>query len=85
LPIIQILFTGVILFAFLMVLFVLAWYIALPLLLILALLGGVRWLKEQWDAYRLYRESNGCTIRRASPGRRQSDTTVIDVDYTEIK
>lgn len=84
-PIFQLLFTGIVLFSFLLALFIMAWYVALPLLLIWGILGGVRWLKEQWEAYRLYREANGCTIRRTTPKPHRSDTTVIDVDYTEIK
>ena len=84
-PILQMFFAGIILFAFLMAFFLLAWYIALPLLLVWAVLGGIRWLKDQWDSYQIYRESNGCSIRRSSSKSTQSKTTIIDVDYTEIK
>ena len=84
-PIFQIVFIGTILVALLMAIFILAWYVALPLLLLWGLLGGIRWLKDQWYTYHLYRDANGCTIRKTPVRRHKTEDAIIDVDYTEVK
>lgn len=81
-PIVQFIITFFTLIAFLLLAFVLAWYIAIPLLILWAVSGGIRWLQLQWQHYRDIKQSNGCTIRRVRP--RTNRSPVIDVDYTEI-
>ena len=84
-PVVQLLIVSLMIAFFLLVFFVLAWYVAVPLLIVWAILGGVRWLKEQWINYQLQRSANGCSIRRTHQRKPPADTVVIDVDYTEIK
>ncbi len=71
--------------AFLTLAFLAMWYIALPLLLIGAIVWIVQMLRVHWLAYRTAQQANGCRIREIHPEqsshRRQN---VIDVDYTEV-
>ena len=81
-PYIHLLFSGFILLLFLGAVFVLSWYIALPLLLVWAVWGTCRWCYLKIQQYRYRRAANGCTIRHKPATKPQA--TVIDVDYTEI-
>ena len=81
-PLIHLILTAFIALLFLGAVFILSWYIALPLIIVWAVWGSCRWIRDQFISYRLKREANGCTIRRTQNRPRQ--TTVIDVDYTEI-
>jgi len=81
-PLIQILFSAIITTLFLIFVFLLSWYIALPLLVIWAFWGLARFIRDRIQLYRLGRSSNGCTFRQTSG--HDSKTTIIDADYTEI-
>ena len=60
--------------------FLLSWYVALPLLIIWAVFGGARWLYAKIQSLRYRREANGCTIHPT----KTTHTTIIDADYTEL-
>jgi len=81
-PIIQLFFSTVLLILFLWLVFLLSWYVALPLLLIFVVIGAFRWLYLKVLQYRYQRAANGCTIRQDHSTKPQP--TIIDVDYTEI-
>lgn len=82
-PLLQFIWSTVILVAFLMVVFWVAWYVAVPLLLFWLILLCIRQGRLWFDLYRSKTEANGCTIRRTSSDK-SSSSEVIDVDYTEI-
>ena len=81
-PILHLILSVLITTCFLVLVFVLSWYIALPLLIIWALWGIARLIRDRILAYRFRRESNGCTIHPTK--ERVQNTTIIDADYTEI-
>ena len=65
-----------------MFVFWIAWYIALPLLLIWGAVMAFFWLKKLYIDSVHRREANGCTLHRVR--KKTAHTTVIDVDYTEV-
>ena len=82
-PILQMFLTLIMLIVFITVIFLIAWYVAIPLLLVWAVFGGIRWLRDWIVAQRELRAANGCSIKR-SHTKTKAKTTVIDVDYTEV-
>jgi len=81
-PLLQLIFSILVTVCFLWMVFLLSWYIALPLLVIWAVFGGARWIYGKIQEMRYQRAANGCTIRRTT--RSDPTDTVIDADYTEI-
>ena len=81
-PVLHLILSAILTTCFLILVFVLSWYIALPLLIIWALWGLVRLVRDRILIYRFRRESNGCTIHPTN--ERVTNTTIIDADYTEI-
>ena len=67
---------------FVVLVFLLSWYIALPLLIIWVLGTFIRWVRLQIQARRFRRESNGCTLHPTD--EHAPAATIIDADYTEI-
>lgn len=70
--------------AFFILLFLVAWYIALPLLLVVLAFGAIGVLRTK---YALYRARQSATplhlyIRKKSQKKEKED--VIDVDFTEV-
>lgn len=72
----------IILFSFFALLFLVAWYIALPLLLILFVVAVV---KRLWYKIKMYMPSKQPVeqLQKSTP-RRAHKKEVIDVDYTEV-
>lgn len=70
--------------AFFILLFLVAWYIALPLLLIFLVLGAFGALRMRYEIYRAQKSATPLhlVIRKRTPKR---DSEVIDVDFTEVK
>ncbi len=68
---------------FLSVLFFVAWYIALPIILILVVFSV---FSHAWDKIKsaLSPSPSVEQLQKASPRRRSSKAEVIDVDYTEV-
>ena len=83
-PVIQLMIGMMAVLLFLVLFIWVAWYVAVPILIVFGALSGLRWLQQQWQLRQIYRDANGCTIRKSRP-RRQAETTIIDVDYTEIR
>ena len=85
-PIIQLVFSLILLGTFLFVLLFVACYVAIPLLLLWFLWTGGRVLTAWIQGLRAERQANGCRLR-PTPffHRRHRQTTVIDVDYREVK
>ena len=81
-PIIHLILSAILTTCFLILVFVLSWYIALPLLIIWALWGLIRFIRDRIWTFRLRRESNGCTFHPTNNPK--ESTTIIDADYTEI-
>ena len=81
-PVFHLILSAFITICFLLLVFVLSCYIALPLLIIWALWGLVRLIHDRIQFFRFRHESNGCTIRPTD--KQSASTTVIDADYTEI-
>ena len=81
-PIFYLMLSAILTTCFVVFVFMLSWYIALPLLIIWAIWGLVRLVRDRLLAYRFRRESNGCTIHPTQ--ERVTNTTIIDADYTEI-
>ena len=81
-PLLQLIWTGMIIFVFFTLVFWIAWYIALPLLLIWGGIMAFSWLKRQYIDSVHRREANGFTLHRTH--KKTAHTTVIDVDYTEV-
>ena len=82
-PLLQMFLTIIMLIAFITVVFMIAWYIAVPLFIIWAVFGGIRWLRDWIVTQREMRAANGCFIKR-SHTKTKAKATVIDVDYTEV-
>ena len=80
-PLLQLIFTFFLTLIFIWLVFLFSWYVALPLLVIWAIFGGVRLLYAKIQALRYRRASNGCTIHRTES---KAHTTIIDADYTEV-
>ena len=81
-PIFHLILSAILTTCFVVFVFMLSWYIALPLLIIWAVWGLVRLVHDRLLDYRFRRESNGCTIHPTK--ERVQGTTIIDADYTEI-
>ena len=79
-PILRLIFGFFITLIFIWFVFLLSWYVALPLLIVWAVFGGARWLYAQIQNIRYRRGANGCTIHKTST----THTTIIDADYTEL-
>jgi len=80
-PLLHLIFMLFIIFTFVWLMFLLSWYVALPLLILGALFGGIRWLYLKIQNWRYRRMANGCTIHRTTA---TTHTTIIDADYTEL-
>ena len=80
-PVLHFIFAFFVTLAFIWLVFLLSWYVALPLLIICAVFGGFRWLFAKIQAMRYRRMANGCTIHRTQT---DTHTTIIDADYTEV-
>jgi len=80
-PVLQLIFNFFLFLIFIWLVFLLSWYVALPLLIVFLLFGGARWLYFKLQCLRYRRMSNGCTIQRTA---RTEHTTIIDADYTEV-
>ena len=81
-PIIHLILSAFLTTCFLILVFVLSWYIALPLLIVWALWGLIRLVHNRILFYRFRRDANGCTFHPTN--KHETTTTVIDADYTEI-
>ena len=80
-PVLQLIFNFFLFLIFIWLVFLLSWYVALPLLIVWVLFGGARWLYLKIQGIRYRRMSNGCIIHRTT---RTNHTTIIDADYTEV-
>lgn len=69
--------------AFFILLFLVAWYIALPLLLILLVVGALGGLRARYAIYRARKSATPLhlSIRKRTP---KKGDEVIDVDFTEV-
>ena len=83
-PLFQFIWTAAVIVAFLVIVFWVAWYIAVPLLLLLFFCQGIIWIRSQWNHRREKQAANGCIIRRTRTIRQTPDG-IIDVDYIEVK
>ena len=83
-PLLQLIWIATIVAFFLVLMFWIAWYIAIPLLIIWGIFQGITWIRNQWNHRQTIRAANGCSIRRTRTIRQTPDG-VIDVDYIEIK
>ena len=81
-PVLHLILSALAMICFLFLVFILSWYIALPLLIIWAFWGFVRLIRDRVQLFRCRRESNGCTIHPTD--KQPASTTIIDADYTEI-
>lgn len=65
-------------------LFLVAWYIALPLLLIALAIGAISALRGRYEIHRARASATPLhlVIRKRTP---KKDSEVIDVDFTEVK
>lgn len=63
------------------VLFFIAWYIALPLFVVVLILGGIGILKTKFEMYKF----NSSMNQMKKPSKKEKDKNVIDVEFTEIK
>ena len=80
-PLLRLISTLFITLIFVWLLFLLSWYVFLPLLILWIIWGGGRWLYLKIQAWRYRRMANGCTIHRTT---HHTHTTIIDADYTEL-
>ncbi len=85
-PLFQLIVTIFCIAVFLTLLFFVLGYVILPLLFVFGLIAGIRWLYTEIVSYRENRLANGCSIKRTYKNTsKQKQSTVIDVDYTEVK
>jgi len=82
-PLFQIIISFIIFISFFLALLIIAWYIAIPLVIIWLIFGGLKWIQMRLLTYRQNRQANGCMMRRTRKPFREK-ATVIDVDYTEL-
>ena len=80
-PILNLIFNLFLTLIFVWLVFLLSWYVALPLLAVWALFGGARWCYGKNQSLRYKKATNGCTLHRTNA---KSHTTIIDADYTEV-
>lgn len=79
--VIGLILTGIMIMAF----FILAWYVALPILLLMLVMGGIARLRLWWLVRQAEKATNGCEIRQTNhtpQGNNKSE--IIDVDFTEV-
>jgi len=81
-PIIQQILTICFVLAFLWLMLILAWYIAIPLLILFGLFYLFEWMRIKWQERLNRRQANGCTIHQTRSSKPAQ--TIIDVDYTEV-
>ena len=82
-PLLQVLISAILGIIFIVFVFLLSWYIALPLLIIWFIGSVFRVIFLKIKSYRLKKEQNGCSIHQTHR-HKKSTSTVIDVDYTEV-
>ena len=72
---------------FLVLLFLFAWYVALPVIFILLVIGLFNFFRGKSIFYQVGDLTNiisGRNKRHAGTASRQQDEKIIDVDYTEL-
>jgi len=80
-PVLRLIYTFFLTLVFIWLVFLLSWYVALPLLIVCILFGSARWIYAKIQGIRYRRMANGCTIHQTPSN---THTTIIDADYTEI-
>ena len=80
-PIFRFIYTFVLTLIFIWFVFLLSWYVALPLLIVCLIFLGARWIYAQVQKARYRHLANGCTIHQTHSN---THTTIIDADYTEV-
>lgn len=70
--------------AFFILLFLVAWYIALPLLLVVLALGAVGALRTKYEIFRARKSATPLHLYIRKKSNKDKKEDVIDVDFTEV-